>query len=53
MGFLGSGYEGPEGHLRAIWDMVWEGDSEVNLRSILVNLGPYSRPYLGNLIIYL
>ena len=48
MGFLRSGFRASEGHLGTSLggrDMrVWEGHSEAIL-------GPYSRPYLRNLII--
>ena len=45
-----AGSEGLEVISEAIWGPVWEGDSEVNLRSILVNSGPFLDPHLRNLI---
>ena len=50
MGYLRSGYEGSEGHWGPVWRVRSEGHLEVNLRSILGISGPYSRPYLRNLI---
>ena len=47
MGYLRSGYEGIWGHLRTSLGRVLEGSI---LRSFEVISGPYSRPYLRNLI---
>ena len=50
MGYLRSRIWGSEGDLGTIWEGVWEGHSEVNLRSILGHSGPFLGPYLRNLI---
>ena len=47
MGFLRSGYEGPGGHLRAIWGLVLEG---ARMGQFELILGPFLDPISGNLI---